>query len=112
MRQVQQIDVEPRIAVQQKEALSQAVARMPDGTACTSALRLDRNLDLKTKADFDRGRRCVFNNAMRRMTSEQQHSAYAMAAQFEQQHVEKRDAIDRQQWLWCLRRQRPKPAAE
>jgi hypothetical protein len=35
-----------------------------------------------------------------------------MAAEFEQQDVEKRCSPDRQQWLWRLRRQRAEPAPD
>jgi hypothetical protein len=43
---LEQIYVEPRIAVKEKEPLIELVARMPHGTAGSGAVRLDRDLNV------------------------------------------------------------------
>ena len=86
---------------------------MPEGATGAGALCFDRYLDLKAKTNLHRGRRGILDDATRSMAGEQQNLLYAMAPQFEQQHIEKRDAIDLEQWAYrvCWQRARPAPEA-
>jgi len=108
----EQIDVEPRIAVEQKKPIIETVARMPHRAAGTGALRLDRHLDLQIELRLERGRRRIVDNALCCKPSEQQDPLQAMAGQLEQQHVEKGNSIDRQQRLWRVGRQSAESAPE
>ena len=90
----EQIDIEPRVAVEQKEPVIEAVARMPDRAAGTGALGLDRHLNLQAEPRLQRGRRRVFDNARGCKPGEQQDPRHPMASQLEHQHIEKGNPID------------------
>ena len=59
-----QVDVEPGIAIEQKELVIEAVTGMPHRATGTGALGLDRHVDLQTEARLQWGRRRVLDNAL------------------------------------------------
>ena len=86
--------------------------------ACHSAppvsarCRLDRHLDLQLEALFHRRRVGIGHDLIGGEAGKQQNLPDALAAELEQEHVEKRLIADLEQGLRRVRGQRPKPGAE
>ena len=87
------------------------MAGVPQRTAGAGRLRLDGNLDREAETRLERGRGRVVGNPGGAKPGEQQDSPDAVAAELEQQQIEKRRLVDRQQRFRQFGGQRPEPGA-
>ncbi len=110
-RQIEQVHVEPGIAVEQQERLVEPISCPPQRSAGSGRFRFDHHLDVEAEALLQRCRGGVLNDSLGRKPGKQQDSPDPVPTEFKQRHIEERCAADLQQRFGRVGGQRPEARA-